>query len=116
MNYSSYIALIPLLPLAGFAVLGLFGQKHFTKSAGIIGTLVLLASAVLSLYAAYNYFFVTGKVNGIYQPITALKYTWLQFSPGMSIDMGILLDPASVMMIVVVTFVSLMVHIFSLGY
>jgi NADH-quinone oxidoreductase subunit L len=55
-------------------------------------------------------------VDGVYQPVTAMKYTWLQFSPGMSIDMGILLDPASVMMLVVVTFVSLMVHVFSLGY
>jgi NADH-quinone oxidoreductase subunit L len=41
---------------------------------------------------------------------------WLSFSPGLSIDMSIVLDPISVMMIVVVSFVSLMVHIFSLGY
>ncbi len=74
------------------------------------------SSAVLALYTAYNYFFVSGKVNGVYQPIVALQYSWLQFSPGMSIDMGILLDPASVMMLVVVTFVSLMVHVFSIGY
>ena len=116
MDYSLYIPLIPLLPLAGFVLLGLFGQKHFARSAGVLGTLILLASTVLAFYTAYNYFFVSGKVNGVYQPITALKYTWLQFSPGMSIDMGILLDPASVMMLVVVTFVSLMVHVFSLGY
>ncbi|HWC52370.1 MAG TPA: NADH-quinone oxidoreductase subunit L, partial [Chitinophagaceae bacterium] len=43
-------------------------------------------------------------------------YSWLQFASGTSIDMGITLDPISVMMLVVVTFVSLMVHIFSLGY
>lgn len=116
MDYSTYIALIPLLPLAGFVILGLFGQKHFTRSAGLIGTLILLASTVLALYTAYHYFFVSGQINGVYQPVTVLKYTWLQFSPGMSIDMGILLDPASVMMLVVVTFVSLMVHVFSLGY
>src|SRR4029079_8977829 len=42
--------------------------------------------------------------------------TWLSFSENVSIDMGIILDPISVMMLVVVTFVSLMVHIFSLGY
>ncbi len=42
MNYSSYIALIPLLPLAGFVLLGLFGRKYFKKSSGIIGTLLLL--------------------------------------------------------------------------
>ena len=116
MNYSSYIAFIPLLPLVSFILLGLFGQKHFSKTAGILGTLILLVVTVLAFYTAYQYFIVTGRVNGVYQTIEPLKYTWLQFSPGMSIDMGILLDPASVMMLVVVTFVSLMVHVFSLGY
>ena len=116
MNYSSYIALIPLLPLAAFVLLGLFGRKYFKKVSGIIGTCLLLVSTVLSLYAAYNYFLVDGKVGDSYQSITAIKYTWLSFSENISIDMGIILDPISVMMLVVVTFVSLMVHIFSLGY
>lgn len=116
MNYSSYIALIPLLPLAGFVLLGLFGRKYFRNSSGIIGTGLLLVSCALSLYTAYNYFFVDGKVGDTYQTITAVKYTWLSFSENVSIDMGIILDPISVMMLVVVTFVSLMVHIFSLGY
>ena len=116
MNYSSYIALIPLLPLAGFVLLGLFGRKYFKNSSGIIGTGLLLVSCALSLYTAYNYFFVDGKVGDTYQPIHTLEYTWLSFSENVSIDMGIILDPISVMMLVVVTFVSLMVHIFSLGY
>ena len=116
MNYSSYITLIPLLPLAGFLLLGIFGRKYFKNSSGIIGTGLLLVSAILSLYTAYNYFFVDGKVGDSYQTITAIKFTWLSFSENVSIDMGIILDPISVMMLVVVTFVSLMVHIFSLGY
>jgi len=116
MNYSSYIVLIPLLPLAGFVLLGLFGRKYFKTSSGIIGTGLLLVSTILSLYTAYNYFFVDGKIGDTYQSITAIKYTWLSFSENASIDMGIILDPISVMMLVVVTFVSLMVHIFSLGY
>lgn len=116
MNYSSYIALIPLLPLVGFLLLGLFGRKYLKHSSGIIGTGLLLISTVLSLYAAYNYFFVDGKVGDTYQSIIAIKYNWLSFSENVSIDMGIILDPISVMMLVVVTFVSLMVHIFSLGY
>jgi NADH-quinone oxidoreductase subunit L len=115
MNYS-IIALIPLLPLATFILLGLFGRKYFKTSSGIIGTASLLTSTGISLYTAYKYFFVDGKVNGVYRQIIALKYTWLEFSPDISIDMGILLDPISMMMIVVVTFISLMVHIFSLGY
>ena len=116
MSYASYIALIPLLPLAGFVLLGIFGRKYFKNSSGIIGTGLLLVSAALSLYTAYNYFFVDGKVGDSYQTITAIKFTWLSFSENVSIDMGVILDPISVMMLVVVTFVSLMVHIFSLGY
>src|SRR5258705_13338949 len=112
MNYSSYIALIPLLPLAGFVVLGLSGRKYFKQSSGIIETGLLLISTILALYTAYQYFFVDGKVNGAYQSLTAVKYTWLVFSENISIDMTIILDPISVMMLVVVTFVSLMVHIF----
>ena len=116
MNYSSYIALIPLLPLTGFILLGIFGRKYFRNSSGIIGTGLLLVSTVLSFYTAYKYFFVDGRIDDTYQTITAIKYTWLSFSENVSIDMGIILDPISVMMLVVVTFVSLMVHIFSLGY
>jgi NADH-quinone oxidoreductase subunit L len=116
MSYSSYIYLVPLLPFAGFALPGLLGKKYPKTSSGIIGTGLLLVSTVLAIYTAYQYFFVNGKRNGTYQPFTALKYTWLSFSENISIDMGIILDPISVMMLVVVTFVSLMVHIFSLWY
>ena len=113
---NSYIILIPLIPLGTFVLLGLFGKKYFKTSAGAIGTASLLASTVLSFITAYQYFFIDGKVNGVYQQVIALKFTWLQFSPSISIDMGLLLDPISMMMIVIVTFISLMVHVFSLGY
>lgn len=112
----TYITLILLLPLAGFVMLGLFGRKYFKNSSGIIGTTLLLISAVLALYTAYGYFFDYGKVDGVYQRLVPLKYTWLQFSENVSIDMGIIIDPISVMMLVVVTFISLMVHIYSLEY
>ncbi len=110
------IALIPLLPLAAFILLGLFAKKTFKKSAGIFATAILLAATLLAIYTAYQYFFVFGKTDGVYQKIIAFKYTWLQFSDTLAIDMGILLDPISAMMLVVVTFVSLMVHIYSLAY
>jgi len=116
MPNATYIALIPLLPLAGFLMLGLFGRKYFKNTSGIIATTLLLISTALALYTAYGYFFEYGKVDGVYQKLVPLKYTWLQFSEGVSIDMGIILDPISVMMLVVVTFISLMVHIYSLGY
>ncbi|XVJ67936.1 MAG: NADH-quinone oxidoreductase subunit L [Lacibacter sp.] len=116
MSYSSYILLIPLLPLLAFVVLGLFGKKYFNTSAGVIATGLLLISTVLSVYTAWHYFLVDGKVNDAYQPIKAFQYTWLVFNDHLQIDMGVLLDPISVMMLVVISFVSLMVHIFSLWY
>ena len=116
MNYESYIAWIPLLPLLSFVLLGLFGRKYFKNLGGVIGTVVLLVITVLSFITLHQYFFVDGKVDGIYQSIIPLQYSWLQFSPNLSINMGIVLDPISVMMLFIVSFVSLMVHIFSLSY
>jgi len=116
MSQYAYTAWIPLLPLITFVILGLFGRKYLKTFSGVLGTASLLASTLLSFFTAYHYFFIDGKQNGVFQKLIALKYTWLQFSPNVSIDMGIILDPISVMMIVIVSFVSLMVHIFSLGY
>jgi NADH-quinone oxidoreductase subunit L len=116
MSYEAYIAWIPLLPLLSFVLLGLFGRKYLKSLSGTIGTIVLLAITVLSFITVYQYFFVDGKVNDVFQPIIPVQYHWLEFGKGLSIDMGIVLDPISVMMLCIVSFVSLMVHIFSLGY
>lgn len=116
MPNAIYIILIPLLPLAGFVMMGLFGRSFFKNTSGIISTALMLVSAVLAIYIAYGYFFDYGKVDGVYQKLVPVKYAWLQFSKTVSIDMGILLDPISAMMLVVVTFISLMVHIYSLAY
>jgi NADH-quinone oxidoreductase subunit L len=107
------IALIPLLPLFTFLVLGLYGRKVFKNASGIIGTVSLLISFIIAGFTAYSYFHIH---QGSHPAVIPFKYTWLQFNEGMSIDMGIQLDPISVMMIVVVTIVSLIVHIFSRGY
>jgi NADH-quinone oxidoreductase subunit L len=116
MEFASYIALIPLLPLLGFLLLGFFGRRYIGNASGHISTLLIGGSAVLSLYTAWKYFYEIGPVNGAYAAIEPIKYNWLTFNETLSIDMGILLDPLSVMMLVVVTFISLMVHVFSLGY
>jgi NADH-quinone oxidoreductase subunit L len=116
MLNSTYIALIPIIPILSFLLIALIGRRYFPNYCGIAGTLSLLTSFLLSATVAWQYFFEVGKVDGIYQKIIALKFVWLQFAPNISIDMGILLDPISVMMIVIVTFISLMVHIYSLGY
>jgi len=105
--------LIPLLPLAALSS-GVVRQEVFRPLVRRCRTGAVLISTVLSLWTAYRYFLSRG--GGAYRPVIALKAAWLSFSPGLSIDMSIILDPISVMMIVVVSFISLMVHIFSLGY
>jgi len=116
MSGFSYTVLIPLIPLAMFLLIGLTGHKMKPALAGIIGTTGLFISAVLSYIAAYQYFFVSGKIDGVYQKIVAFKVLWLQLTDKLHIDLGVLIDPISVMMLVVITTVSLMVHIYSNGY
>ena len=113
MPAATTILLIPLLPLAGFLLLGLFGNKIFRQAAGIAGTLLSLAAFALAAYTALSYF----QVNTFPYPAeTPFQFRWLFFRDELSIDIGLLIDPLSLMMILVVTFVSLMVHIFSLAY
>lgn len=114
MNYTTVI-LIPLVPLAVFLVLGIFNQKIKPAISGYIGVAGLLISGILSAITAYQYFFVIGKSEGVYQTLVA-KTTWMNFTDTLAIDMGVLLDPISVMMLIVVSIVSLMVHIYSRGY
>jgi NADH-quinone oxidoreductase subunit L len=114
MNFS-YTILIPLIPLAVFLILGIFNQKIKPAVSGYIGVFGLLASAIISFYAAYQYFFIGGKVDGVYQTFVE-KSVWLNFTETLHIDMGVLIDPISIMMLIVVSTVSLMVHIYSRGY
>ena len=112
MGFSVYIILVPMFM---FLVIGLGSTKLSPRAAGILGTLGLSVSAVLSYITAFRYFFAEGLQEGIYSSITAWSVEWLHFSDKLHIDMGVLLDPISVMMLVVITTVSLMVHIYSFG-
>ncbi|HVZ25876.1 MAG TPA: NADH-quinone oxidoreductase subunit L, partial [Sediminibacterium sp.] len=116
MHPFAYILLIPLLPLAGFALLGLFGRDYIRQSAGIIGSLLMAAAACLALWAAWQYFGKTGFAQGSWHPVTVCDVNWLRFTADIAIQMKVVLDPLTAMMLVVVSLVSLMVHIFSLGY
>ena len=111
----SYTILIPLIPLAVFLLLGLNSKRIKPAISGYIGVLGLSVSAALSYYTAYQYFFIDGKVDGVYQTFVN-KTVWMHFTETLHIDMGVLIDPISVMMLIVVSTVSLMVHIYSRGY
>ncbi|MEI7501879.1 MAG: NADH-quinone oxidoreductase subunit L [Paludibacter sp.] len=110
-----YTLLIILLPLLSFIVLGVVDSKWKPRVAGFIGTTVLSIITALSYTTAWEYF-TTHKVAGVFEKVIPLHIEWLRFTSDLHIDLGILLDPISVMMLVVITTVSLMVHIYSLSY
>lgn len=110
-----YTILILLLPLITFATLGLLDSKLKPKVAGIIGTTSLSVVTILSYYTAFVYF-TTQRVDEVYQTLIPFKTLWVNMGANLHIDLGILLDPISVMMLVVISTVSLMVHLYSLGY
>ena len=113
MDYS-YSFLILLLPLLSFVIIGLAGMKMSHKVAGLIGTTSLGLVTVLSYYTAFVYF-TADRMNDVYQTIVPYNFTWLPLG-ALHFDIGILLDPISVMMLIVISTVSFMVHIYSFGY
>ena len=116
MIVMEYTILILLLPLLSFLFLGLAGMKLKPVVAGAIGTAVLAVVALLSYCTAFEYFSAGRDASGVFPTLVPWNTVWLPISRTLHIDLGILLDPISVMMLVVISTVSLMVHVYSLGY
>ncbi|MGI9310714.1 MAG: NADH-quinone oxidoreductase subunit L [bacterium] len=100
-------AAIPLACLAASIVIGLFGRRIGRRGAAALAIAGVAVAFALSLWVyadvrAGNWF------NGAI-------YTWA-VSGGVALQVGFLIDPLSAMMMVVVTFVSLMVHVYTIGY
>lgn len=110
-----FTILILALPLLSFLVLALAGKYMPHKVAGAAGTASLAVVALLSYTAAALYFGAGRGADGTFATLVPCNISWLPLG-ALSIDMGILLDPISVMMLIVISTVSLMVHIYSLGY
>lgn len=112
MEYTLFILLLPFL---SFLFLGLCGKWLSHKVAGLVGTASLGAVAVLSYLCAFQYFTAERAADGTFATLVPYNTTWLPLG-ALHFDMGILLDPISVMMLIVISTVSLMVHIYSFGY
>lgn len=111
-----YTILILILPFLSFLILGLAGMRMKNGLAGAIGTTSLAAVALLSYLTAFNYFAGGRTAEGVYPTLMPYNFEWLPFTTDLHINMGIMLDPISIMMLVVISTVSLMVHIYSFGY
>lgn len=108
--------LILIFPLLSFLILGIGGKWMKPAHAGLLGTLSLSLVTLLSYATAWLYFTSPRTAEGVYETLLPYNFTWLSFTQTLHFDLGILLDPISVMMLVVISTVSLMVHLYSFGY
>jgi len=103
---------VPLAPLAGAVIAGLFGTKFFGNMVGrktshtvtILGVLIALILSLQTLMAVLDGASFNGTV-----------YNWMTVG-SLKMEVGFQIDALSAMMMCVVTFVSLMVHIYTIGY
>lgn len=113
MEHTLFILLLPFL---SFLILGLAGMRLKHRTAGLLGTASTAVVTLLSYFTAYRYLAAGRLADGHFPTLIPYQTEWLPFTPQLHIDLGIQLDPLSLLMLVVVSTVSLMVHIYSFGY
>ncbi len=111
-----FTILILILPLVTFLILGIGGKWLKPGLAGLLGTTSLGLVTLLSYFTAFKYFTAPRLADGTFETIIPMNFRWLPFTDTLTFDMGILLDPISVMMLIVISTVSFLVHLYSLGY
>ena len=102
------LLLIVLLPLLGSLVAGLFGRKIGRQASHSVTILGVAASCVVSAHVLWQ--LLQGAA-----PFNENLYTWFQVG-NYSAHVGFMVDKLTAMMMVVVTFVSLLVHVYTIGY
>ena len=103
---------VPLAPLAGSVLAGIFGTRF---GGNLIGRLASQTLTILGVFIAFvlSAFTLNDVIAGA--TFNETLYTWMNVG-GLKMEVGFLIDSLTAMMMVVVTFVSLMVHIYTIGY
>jgi NADH-quinone oxidoreductase subunit L len=102
------VVLIPLLPLLAVLINSLFGRKYLKEASHYFAVGSVAIAFVLSISLLL-------RVTGGESPISVPVYSWI-FGGGLDIHLGFLIDPLSAVMLMVVTGVGLLIHIYSMGY
>lgn len=107
--------LVPAIPLFSFVLLGLVLRPLSQKLAGIAGTLAVFAAWVCACLIAREYFLLFPP-GGEHPAVVPWAFEWLRYQPGLAVNVGVIVDPISVLLMLVVTTVSTLVHVYSTGY
>jgi len=105
---ASLLLAVPMAPLIGAIVAGLFGKQVGRAGAHTITILGVFVSFLISAWVLYAVAVDGARFN-------ATIYEWMRVGP-LKMEIGFLVDGLTAMMMCVVTFVSLMVHIYTIGY
>ncbi|MFN4081824.1 MAG: NADH-quinone oxidoreductase subunit L [Saprospiraceae bacterium] len=103
----SLIPLIPFLPFIGFAINGLMGRRLSKSAVGLIGSGTLLGAFLLSV-GAFNAVATEGAISSELYRFMAVE--------GLNVSFGFLVDALSVWMMLIVTGVGFLIHVYSIGY
>ena len=109
MEYSLY--LIPLFPLIGFLINGLFLGRLSKKFSAFIACTAI----GLSFFYSAHLFFELLSLPAESRVINEILFVWIP-SGQFNVNIGFLLDPLSIIMVLIVTGVSFLIHIYSIGY
>jgi NADH-quinone oxidoreductase subunit L len=109
MSLKTILVLIPLLPLVAAAVAGLLRNQVGRAGSHWVTILGVAVSFFLSAWLLYQ------QISGELGTVNMSIYTWM-VSDGIQFEVGFLIDHLSVLMMTVVSFISLMVHIYTIGY
>src|SRR5688572_10011003 len=121
MNFLDLIWLIPLFPAAGAVINGLFGKRLPKNVVGMIACGVVLIAFILSVGAVYP----LAQLPENERSHTVKVYEWINAGPAQTktgeiarftVDWGFLLDPLSAVMVLVVTGIGFLIHVYSTGY
>jgi NADH-quinone oxidoreductase subunit L len=105
----NYIYLVPLFPLIGFLINGLF-RKSLPKSlSGLIGSATILASFIVSVII-----FLQVKQEG-FQPATVKLFEFI-YAGKLDIPFSFLVDPLSTLFLLIITGVGFLIHVYSTSY
>ncbi len=106
-----YVWLIPVFPLVGFLINGLMGHRLSKCTVGTLGASMVGLSFALTVAIFLQYLHLPAAAKPVEVPL----YTWIA-SGAFKAQVAFLVDPLSLIMLLVVTGISFLIHIYSIGY
>lgn len=111
INMIDIVGMIPLFPAVGFALNLFFGRRISRRAVGIIACAAVALSFVVSLFALAELLGLPPSARSV----ETVFFSWIA-SGDFRAEIGFLIDPLSVLMMLIVSGVSLIIHVYSIGY